>query len=118
MRESVLKRKIKLRAKRKSRIRGKICGTPEKPRVTVFRSNRYFYAQAIVDVEGRTVAAVDGHKMGLKNNREDVKKIAASLAEDLKNKGVETIVFDRNGYLYHGVVASFADALRANGIRF
>lgn len=118
MTENVLKRKIKLRAKRKSRIRGKVCGTLEKPRVTVFRSNRYFYAQAIVDAESRTVAAVDGQKMGLKNNREDVKKIAASLAEDLKSKGIETILFDRNGYLYHGVVASFADALRANGIRF
>jgi len=118
MRESIQRRKNKLRIKRKRRVRGKIRGTESRPRVSVFRSNRHFYAQAIDDTKGHTLAYADGAKMGLKANKEDVKKIAEVLAEQLKEKGIETIVFDRNGYLYHGVVASFADALRENGIKF
>ncbi len=118
MRESIQRRKNKLRIKRKRRVRGKILGTENRPRVSVFRSNRHFYAQAIDDSKGHTLAYADGAKMGLKANKEDVKKVAAAMAEQLKEKGIETIVFDRNGYLYHGVVASFADALRENGIKF
>ncbi len=118
MRESVQRRKNKLRIKRKRRVRGKITGTADRPRVSVFKSNRHFYAQAIDDTKGHTLAYADGAKMGLKANKEDVKKLAASFAEDLKAKGIEVIVFDRNGFLYHGVVASFADALRENGIKF
>ncbi|WP_281951935.1 50S ribosomal protein L18 [Nitrosophilus kaiyonis] len=118
MRESIQRRKNRLRIKRKRRVRGKILGTENRPRVSVFKSNRHFYAQAIDDSKGHTLAYADGAKMGLKANREDVKKVAAVLAKQLKEKGIETIVFDRNGYLYHGVVASFADALRENGIKF
>jgi large subunit ribosomal protein L18 len=118
MRESIQRRKNRLRIKRKRRVRGKIKGSENRPRVSVFRSNRHFYAQAIDDSKGHTLAYADGAKMGLKANKEDVKKVAAVMAELLKAKGIETIVFDRNGYLYHGVVASFADALRENGIKF
>ena len=118
MRESIQRRKNRLRIKRKRRVRGKIVGTESRPRVSVFKSNRHFYAQAIDDSKGHTLAYADGAKMGLKANKEDVKKVAAVMAEQLKEKGIETIVFDRNGYLYHGVVASFADALRENGIKF
>jgi len=118
MRETVLRKKNRLRIKRKKRVRGKIKGTENRPRVSIFRSNRHFYAQAIDDTKGHTLAYADGAKMGLKANKEDVKKVAAFMAEQLKEKGIETIVFDRNGYLYHGVVASFADALRENGIKF
>ena len=118
MRESLQKKKNILRIKRKRRVRGKVTGNSDRPRVSVFKSNRYFYAQAIDDTKGYTLAYADGAKMGLKANREDVKKIAQNLAEQLKEKGIESIVFDRNGYLYHGVVASFADALRENGIKF
>ncbi len=118
MRESVQRRKNRLRIKRKRRVRGKVRGTAERPRVSVFKSNRYFYAQAIDDTKGHTLAYADGAKMGVKANKEDVKKLAADFAEKLKSVGIETIVFDRNGYLYHGVVASFADALRENGIKF
>jgi large subunit ribosomal protein L18 len=118
MRKSILKHKNELRNKRKLKIRAKISGVAEKPRVTIFRSNRYFYAQAIDDTKGHTLAYSDGHKLGLKNNREDVKKIASDLAEKLKSQNIESIVFDRNGYLYHGVVKSFADSLRENGINF
>ncbi len=118
MTKSVQKRKNKLRIKRKRRVRGKIRGTETLPRVSVFKSNRYFYAQAIDDDKGVTLAYADGAKMGVKSNKEDVKKLAQSFASQLKEKGIEVIVFDRNGYLYHGVVASFADALRENGIKF
>ncbi len=118
MRESVLRRKNRLKIKRKRRVRGKIRGSESRPRITIFRSNRYFYAQAIDDDKGHTLAYADGAKMGIKANKEDVKKLAAAFAEDLKAKNIETVIFDRNGYLYHGVVASFADALRENGIKF
>lgn len=118
MLKSIQKRKNKLRAQRKARVRGKISGCETQPRLTVFRSNRYFYAQAIDDTTGTTLASVDGRKLGLKANQEDVKKIAAEMAKNLASKNIETVVFDRNGYLYHGVVASFADALREAGIKF
>ncbi len=118
MRESIQRRKNKLRIKRKRRVRGKIRGTADRPRVSVFKSNRHFYAQAIDDDRGHTLAYADGAKMGLKANKEDVKKLAADFAQKLKEQGIEVIVFDRNGFLYHGVVASFADALRENGIKF
>ncbi len=118
MRESVQRRKNRLKIKRKRRVRGKIVGTEMRPRVSVFKSNRHFYAQAIDDSKGHTLAYSDGAKMGLRANQEDVKKVAEDLANKLKALQIETIVFDRNGYLYHGVVASFADALRENGIKF
>jgi len=117
MLKSIQKRKNKLRAQRKARVRGKIFGTPELPRLSVYKSNKYFYAQAIDDNAGTTLAAVDGRKLGLKSNKEDVKKLAAEMAKSLASKNIETVVFDRNGYLYHGVVAAFADALREAGIK-
>ncbi|MBU1669215.1 50S ribosomal protein L18 [bacterium] len=117
MLKSIQKRKNKLRAQRKARVRGKISGTEALPRVSVFKSNKHFYAQAIDDVAGVTLAAADGKKLGLKVNQEDAKKVAAAMADALKAKNIETVVFDRNGYLYHGVVAAFADALREAGIK-
>jgi large subunit ribosomal protein L18 len=116
MTESVLKRKLALRKKRKLRVRGKISGTSECPRISIFKSNRTVYAQAIEDVTCTTLAAADGHKLGLKANKEGAKALAKVLADALKAKGIERAKFDRNGYLYHGVVATFADALRENGI--
>jgi len=118
MLKSIQRRKNKLRAQRKARVRGKISGVETLPRVSVFKSNKHFYAQAIDDVAGVTLASVDGRKMGLKATQEDAKKVAVSMADTLKAKNIETIVFDRNGYLYHGVVASFADTLREAGIKF
>ncbi len=118
MLKSIQKDKNRVRAQRKRRVRGKIHGTAELPRVSVFRSNKHFYAQAINDDAGVTLAYADGRKLGLKSTREDVKKVAADLADKLKAAKIESIVFDRNGYLYHGVVASFADALREAGIKF
>jgi len=118
MLKSIQNRKNKLRAQRKARVRGKIIGTAEKPRLTVFKSNKHFYAQVIDDAQGHTLVSVDGRKMGLKSNREDVKKVAEELGKSLASKNIETVVFDRNGYLYHGVIASFAEALRETGIKF
>jgi len=118
MLKSIQKRKNKVAAQRKKRVRAKIHGTAELPRLTVFRSNKHFYAQAINDDTSTTLAHADGKKLGLKATREDVKGVANDMAEKLKAAGIESIVFDRNGYLYHGVVASFADALRESGIKF
>ena len=115
-REKDLAKKNALRIKRKKRVRSNIFGTAEKPRVSIFKSNKYVSAQAINDVEGVTLAAVSSKAMGLNVNKENAIKVAAQLAENLKTAGIEKVVFDRNGYLYHGVVAAFADALRENGI--
>ena len=112
-----LAKKNALRIKRKKRVRGSIFGTAEKPRVSIFKSNRYVSAQAINDVEGVTLAAVSSKAMGLNVNKENAVKVAAQLAENLKAAGIESVVYDRNGYLYHGVVAAFADSLRENGIK-
>lgn len=116
-REKDLAKKNALRIKRKKRVRSNIFGTAEKPRVSIFKSNKYVSAQAINDVEGVTLAAVSSKAMGLNVNKENAIKVAAQLAENLKTAGIEKVVYDRNGYLYHGVVAAFADALRENGIK-
>lgn len=113
-----LKLKTRRRERAKLRIRARISGTELRPRVTVFKSNRYFYAQAIDDVKGVTLAHADGSKLGVKPNKDGAKVVAKTLADALKAKKIESIVFDRNGYLYHGVIAAFADALRENGISF
>ncbi|PAF48281.1 50S ribosomal protein L18 [Helicobacter sp. 12S02232-10] len=116
MTSKTLERKKKLREKRKLRVKGKLFGTNLKPRISVFRSNKYLYAQAIDDAGHRTLVCVDGKKMGLGNNKEDAKNIAKAFAENLKQAGISEAVYDRNGYLYHGVIATFAESLRENGI--
>ncbi|MCD6654037.1 MAG: 50S ribosomal protein L18 [Sulfurovum sp.] len=118
MLKSIQKRKNQLRTQRKTRVRGKIFGTETKPRLTIFKSNKHFYAQAIDDNAGVTLAHADGRKLGLKANKDDVKRVAEEMAKNLASKNIDSVVFDRNGYLYHGVVASFADALREAGIKF
>ncbi|WP_120948246.1 50S ribosomal protein L18 [Helicobacter mehlei] len=116
MTKSVLEKKKTQRVKRKLRIRSKIFGTLERPRVSVFKSNKHLYAQAIDDNNHTTLAHVDGKKLGLGKNIEDSKKVAIAFAENLKARGITQVVFDRNGYLYHGVVAAFAETLRENNI--
>lgn len=118
MNAKVLKIKLQARTKRKLRIRSKIEGSAVKPRVTVYRSNRYLSAQAIDDATGTTLAAIHAKKEGLSSNKESAEKLGAAFAKSLKEKGIAQIVFDRNGYQYHGVVAAFGDALRANEIQF
>jgi large subunit ribosomal protein L18 len=110
-------KKNALRIKRKARVRGKISGTADLPRVSIFKSNKYLSAQAIDDVAGNTLASVNGKSLGLGVSKESAAKVAAEFANNLKAKNIDSVVFDRNGYLYHGVVAAFADALRSNGIK-
>ncbi|MEA1915592.1 MAG: 50S ribosomal protein L18 [Campylobacterota bacterium] len=112
-----LAKKISVRNKRKRRVRGTINGTAQLPRVSVFKSNKYLTAQAIDDVAGVTMASVDSKVLKLAVNKENATKIAEAFAANLKEKNIDAVVFDRNGYLYHGVVAAFADALRNNGIK-
>lgn len=117
MTANVLKRKLALRAKRKRRIRANISGCVNIPRVSIFKSNRTIYVQAIEDVNCATLCASSGKALGIKANKEGAATLANDFAAKLKDKGINEVVFDRNGYLYHGVIASFADALRENGIK-
>jgi len=107
-----------LREKRKRRIRGKIEGVANKPRLSVFKSNRFFYAQAIDDINGVTLVSANNMANKVNTTVENVKEVAKAIGELLKQKNITEVVFDRNGYKYHGVVASFADALREAGIKF
>lgn len=116
MRANILKKKLSLRIKRKRRIRGTIFGTVQRPRVSIFRSNKFIYVQAIDDINGVTLASGDGQKLGFKSNKAGAVELAKVFAESLAKQNLTTVVFDRNGYLYHGVVAAFAEALRENGI--
>lgn len=117
MTAKVLKRKLALRVKRKKRIRANISGTAALPRISVFKSNRTLYVQAIDDSKAHTLVSIDGKKVGVKANKEGAKAIGAEFAKLLKAKKLENAVFDRNGYLYHGVVAELANSLRQNGIK-
>jgi len=112
-----LAKKNSLRLRRKRRIRGKVSGSTEVPRLSVFKSNKYFYAQAIDDVTGTTVASVDSRAMKLTVNKANMTEVASKMAENLKAKNIEKITLDRNGYLYHGVVETFTNSLRDNGIK-
>ena len=109
------------RMKRQVRVRGKISGTPERPRLNVFRSNANIYAQLIDDVNGVTLVSANTLEKdfeGSTGNMEAAKKVGLVLAERAKAKGIELVVFDRNGYLYHGRVAALADGAREGGLQF
>lgn len=105
-------------------MRSKIKGTPEQPRLNVFRSLRHIYAQAIVDTEGRTLASASTLSPELKGslrysgNVEAAKKVGELIAKKCLEKGIQKVVFDRNGYLYHGRVKALAEAARVNGLIF
>ena len=110
-----------MRLKRHVRVRGKISGTPECPRLNVFRSNANIYAQIIDDVNGVTLVAANTLEKdfeGATGNVEAAKKVGATLAERAKAKGIEEVVFDRGGYVYHGRVAALADGAREGGLKF
>ena len=106
------------RLKRRRRVRAKVSGTAERPRISVFRSNRGIHAQLIDDVAGRTVAAVSWTEAELRSlgRREQAAKAGALLAERAKAQGIERAVFDRGGYQYHGRVKAFADGVREGGL--
>ena len=110
-----------MRLHRHVRVRGKISGTPERPRLNVFRSNANIYAQIIDDVNGVTLVAANTLEKefeGATGNCEAAKKVGAALAERAKAKGIEKVVFDRGGYVYHGPVAALAEGAREAGLEF
>ena len=116
MRTKLLNKKNRLKLKRIRRVRAKIFGTETFPRVAIFKSNRYVSAQVIDDVNATTLTNIDGVKLGLKSNKEGAKKAGELLAKELKSKKIDKVVFDKRANKYHGVVATFADSLRDNGI--
>ena len=108
------------RLRRRRRVRAKVAGTAERPRLAVFRSNRGIQAQLIDDVQGHTLAAVtwtEGDLKGL-GRMEQAKRAGELIAERAKAAGVETCVFDRGGYQYHGKVKALAEGARESGLRF
>ena len=116
--------KLESRARRKLRIRKKVFGTGERPRLSVFRSAKHIYAQVIDDNSGCTVASASTVAKDLRgglgegNKTAAAKKVGALLAEQCKSKGITKVVFDRNGYLYHGRVKALAEAAREAGLDF
>ena len=109
------------RQKRHVRVRAKISGTPERPRLNVFRSNANIYAQIIDDVNGTTLVSASTLEKdfeGATGNKEAARKVGKLIAESAKAKGIDTVVFDRGGYLYHGRVAELAEGAREAGLEF
>lgn len=113
----ITKRERRLKIKR--RVRRNILGTAERPRLTVFRSNKQIYAQLINDIDGKTIVAASSLAMEDKLPKTEIAaKVGFAVAQAAISKGVAEVVFDRNGYLYHGRVKQLADAAREAGLKF
>ncbi|MDP4104617.1 MAG: 50S ribosomal protein L18 [Bacillota bacterium] len=110
------------RKKRHARVRAKLSGTSARPRLNVFRSNKHIYAQVIDDLNGVTLASASTIEKDLNlestSNTEAAQKVGELVAKRALEKGVEAVVFDRGGYLYHGRIQALADAARENGLQF
>lgn len=106
------------REKRKIHIRKKISGTPDRPRLAVFRSNKYIYAQLIDDVTQKTLLSASTLKENKGANKDAAKWVGQNLAEKAVQHNIREIVFDRSGYRYHGVIKELANAARGAGLRF
>ncbi len=109
------------RIKRHNRVRGKISGTAERPRLCVFRSENNIYAQIIDDVAGNTLVSASSVEKGFEGNGgncEAAKKVGAAIAQRAVDKGIEDVVFDRGGYIYHGRVKALAEGAREGGLKF
>ena len=109
------------RLKRHKRVRGKISGTPERPRLAVYRSNAHISAQIIDDVNGVTLVSANTYEKsfeGTGSNKEAARKVGAILAERALAKGISAVVFDRGGYIYHGRVSELAEGAREGGLKF
>ena len=111
-------KKVERRIKIKYRIRKSVNGTAERPRLSVFRSNKQIYAQVINDLTGMTLASASSLGLEKMPKKEQAAKVGELVAEKAQAAGVTTVVFDRNGYLYHGRVKSLADAARKGGLNF
>ena len=118
------KKTLKIRLKREKRVRGKIIGTKERPRLSIFRSDKHIYVQAINDTQSATLAIASTLCKDLSKKIKGKKKVDAAMevgkliAERLLSKGVNKVVFDRGRFLYHGRVKALADAARENGLKF
>ena len=111
----------KARAIRHRRVRGKISGTPERPRLNVFRSTKNIYAQIIDDVKGVTLVAastLDKEFTGNGGNKEAAREVGKMIAKRAKDKGITEVVFDRGGYIFHGRVKELAEGAREGGLNF
>jgi len=111
----------KARLKRHRRVRAKISGTPERPRLNVFRSTKHIYAQLIDDVNGVTLASassMDKNFDGNGGNIDGARKVGELIAKNAADKGISEVVFDRGGYLYHGRVQALAEGARESGLKF
>ena len=115
-------KKVERRQKIKYRIRKSINGTSGRPRMSVFRSNKQIYVQLVDDLNGSTLVAASSSDKSMEkfkgNKIEQAEKVGALVAEKAKAAGIEEVVFDRNGYLYHGRVKSLAEAARKGGLKF
>lgn len=115
--------KVTARKKRVQRIRVKITGTSERPRLSVFRSNRHIYAQIIDDTQQKTLVAMSTDQKDFtsdepSNKSDQAKKVGLLIAEKAKSAGIEKVVFDRGGYLYHGRIKALSDGAREGGLQF
>jgi large subunit ribosomal protein L18 len=116
---AIIKKHLSSDKRREKRVRAKARGTAERPRLSVFRSNRYIYAQLVDDTEGRTLVSMSSKT--LKNSKtkvEQAKEVGKRLAKDALKKGIKKVVFDRGRYKYHGRVKALADGARAEGLEF
>jgi large subunit ribosomal protein L18 len=111
---------VERRKRIKMGVRKKVSGTTDRPRLSVFRSNKGIYAQIIDDIKGVTLVAVSTKELGDKSklNVENSKSVGKKLAEKAVSSGIQSIVFDRNGYLYHGNIKAFAEGAREGGLKF
>ena len=118
------KAKLKRQLRRRRHVRNRIVGTAERPRLTVFRSNKHIYAQLIDDLAGKTLAAATTNSADLRDavpaggNLKAAVAVGTKLAEEAKSKGIQKAAFDRGHYRYHGRVKALADAARAGGLQF
>lgn len=113
--------RAKARARRHARVRAKVSGTAACPRLNVFRSAKHIYAQVIDDVTGTTLCAASSMEKGFEGNGgnvEGAKKVGEMLASACKEKGIEEVVFDRGGYVYHGRIQALAEGAREGGLKF
>ncbi len=111
-------KKVERRIKIKFRIRKSVNGTAERPRLSVFRSNKQIYAQVINDLEGKTLASASSLGMEAMPKKEQAAKVGEMIAKNAQEAGISQVVFDRNGYLYHGRVKELADGARKGGLKF
>jgi ribosomal protein L18, bacterial type len=115
------KQRVESRGRIRQRIRRKVSGTDQRPRLAVFKSLKHIYVQVIDDANGRTIVAASTHEKdaGTKGaNTAAAKAVGALIAKKAKDKGITRVVFDRGGYLYHGNIKALADAARENGLEF